>query len=554
MTNREGNSGYGHGEPYVRRARGRQGGNAAVLFVLLCGSCHWLTGCGDKVELPSAARLADFRNAGPIHPLVDVDQLVRAKIPTGPYRVVSGDSLQLEMPRVLDPQASATAGAEGGRTTYTLHVSDAGTITLPMVGDLAVAGKTLTELEDDVASAFYPELVRAKPSIYARVLEHRAGRVSVVGAVARPGIYELRHDQMSLIALLMQAGGIVDEGAARIRIARTVSPDDRPCDGADSARGSTRASQPRAQRAVWTGASGGNERSESGHEFVVFDPEGALPTTGWLKVERGDRVLCRRWLDVASEHQRRMFAGALAERAGRAGKVAIEAKLQTLAGLLEALAGQHASVSATDHFGWQRQGERFVATAGAPFSRPIRLVSNDRLGGAKKTLHGARWASLDPDRAYVETLVLPVRGLNIPFEDVHLNDGDSVIVERLETQYVSVLGLVSAPGRFPYPAEARYTLAETLALAGGLDLVADPRYVTIYRPKTDGTVASATFQLVNPKKQEELTDRLALILKPGDVVSVEHTPRTRTNVFLDRILRISLGLYINPEELWESDG
>jgi protein involved in polysaccharide export with SLBB domain len=151
-------------------------------------------------------------------------------------------------------------------------------------------------------------------------------------------------------------------------------------------------------------------------------------------------------------------------------------------------------------------------------------------------------------------LVLPVRGLNIPFEDVHLNDGDSVIVERLETQYVSVLGLVSAPGRFPYPAEARYTLAETLALAGGLDLVADPRYVTIYRPKTDGTVASATFQLVNPKKQEELTDRLALILKPGDVVSVEHTPRTRTNVFLDRILRISLGLYINPEELWESDG
>ena len=39
----------------------------------------------------------------------------------------------------------------------------------------------------------------------------------------------------------------------------------------------------------------------------------------------------------------------------------------------------------------------------------------------------------------------------------------------------------------------------------------------------------------------------------GDIVSIEHTPRTRTNVFFDRIFRISLGLYLNPDSIWNND-
>jgi len=90
-------------------------------------------------------------------------------------------------------------------------------------------------------------------------------------------------------------------------------------------------------------------------------------------------------------------------------------------------------------------------------------------------------------------------------------------------------------------------------LAGGLDLTADPRYVSVYRLKADGTVADVTLQLVDPENQEKLTETLALPLKPGDVVSVEHTLRTRTNRFLDRVFRVSLGLYFRPESLWDDD-
>jgi protein involved in polysaccharide export with SLBB domain len=128
-----------------------------------------------------------------------------------------------------------------------------------------------------------------------------------------------------------------------------------------------------------------------------------------------------------------------------------------------------------------------------------------------------------------------------------------VTVEPPSAQYVSVVGLVMAPGNFPCPPDARYTLIQAIAFAGGLNLIAAPRYVSLYRLNADGTIASITLQLVDPRADEQLTEALALPLKPGDVVSVEHTPRTRTNVFLDRVLRISLGLYVTPDDLWDDD-
>jgi hypothetical protein len=139
-----------------------------------------------------------------------------------------------------------------------------------------------------------------------------------------------------------------------------------------------------------------------------------------------------------------------------------------------------------------------------------------------------------------QTLVLPVRGLNIPFADVVLEEGDTVVVEPPWEQSISIVGLVGRPGNMPYPSGVRYTLIQAIAFAGGLDLVADPRYVSVYRLAPDGQIVSITFQLVNPRRQHQLMDALAIRLKPGDVVSVEHTPRTRTNVFFDRVFRIRL--------------
>jgi hypothetical protein len=192
---------------------------------------------------------------------------------------------------------------------------------------------------------------------------------------------------------------------------------------------------------------------------------------------------------------------------------------------------------------------------GDPFtSRPAADLLPVEVGPQKKTRADpprTRDIALDTPPS-TQTLVLPVRGLNIPFADVALEEGDTVVVEPPREQLLSVVGLVRTPGNMPYPPGARYSLIQAIAFAGGLDLVADPRYVSVYRLAPDGEVVSITFQLVNPHRQQQLTDILALPLKAGDVVSVEHTLRTRTNVFFDRVFRITLGLYISPWEYWHN--
>jgi hypothetical protein len=139
-----------------------------------------------------------------------------------------------------------------------------------------------------------------------------------------------------------------------------------------------------------------------------------------------------------------------------------------------------------------------------------------------------------------DSIVLPIKGHNIPFADVALEDGDSVIVERLQPPLFTVMGLVNDPGNFPHPPDVRYTLMQAIGFAGGLNLIAEPRYATIYRLKRDGTCISATFPIKGKSKTSDASNTL---IKPGDIVAVEHTPRTRTAMFLDRAFRINIGTY-----------
>jgi protein involved in polysaccharide export with SLBB domain len=499
-----------------------EGGTLGVFLLVMGAACALLTGCGDGIRPPSAEQLAAFEGVPPAGPAVDLGRIVEARIPAGPYRVVPGDVLQLEMPRILDPQSLDAATAADARQTCTCRVTDEGAIVLPLVGLFPVAGKSLAQIESGILAQYYPKYVKTPVPVYVHVLEYKTHRVSIVGAVAKPGVYALRHDQMSLVALLMEAGSILDTGAAVIRITRagpggTYAPA-RP--GTDlTGAGATPQIPP------WMRA--------------VFEQEGPLNTTGWLALEEGNSVLTRKWLDLGNGPQRQAFL-----RTAAAGLQGMDAerfrdRLLYLAAYLDANPLRNGRPPVAEDAGWQMMERgRFVAALETPGAR------RGGGGGTPMTTAGP------PART---DLALPVRGLNIPFADVALEQGDCVVVEGPQEQFVSVVGLVARPGNMPYPPTARFTLVEAIAFAGGLDLVADPRYVSVYRLKPDGAVASATFRLVNPKNQEQLTQALALPLRPGDVVSVEPTLRTRTNVFFDRFFRISLGLYFSPNDLWNNN-
>lgn len=524
-----------------------------VELAVLIGLSACLLGCGDRIHLPSAERLAEFETAGPQGPSVDMERIRRARMPVGPYRVTLGDVLELTMPLTLFPDVPPDVAAIAGTATRRCRVDDAGSITLPDGRQVSAAGKSLAEIESAVASAYYPHFVKSRPLVYAEVLEYRTRCVQILGAVVQPGPYDLRHDQMSLAALLMEAGGIIEEGAAVIHI--TPGEQTNGLSTESSNHGSPlRRELSREYQRMRGDVHGlravlGRDAllNSSSQMRVGFKPEGPLRTTGWLVCERDGDVLMRRWLDIANAPQRQAALDAVAAKLQGVPAALLGGRLWHLERMLLS-APEDARVRLATY----TAGSNWQRIEGGGYVTSLPEISGEKeLGHAAMADRGEFSASTRAAGEEADaTIVLPVRGMNVPFVDVALNEGDSIIVERLQPQYVTVLGLVRSPGNFAYPVDAQYRLAEVLAFAGGLDMVANPRFVSVYRLRADGTVASATFRLVDPRNQEELTAQLALAVKPGDVVSVEHTPRTRTNTFLDRYFRLSMGVYLRPEQLW----
>ncbi len=89
---------------------------------------------------------------------------------------------------------------------------------------------------------------------------------------------------------------------------------------------------------------------------------------------------------------------------------------------------------------------------------------------------------------------------------------------------------------------------QAVGFAGGLNQAAEPRYATVYRQKPDSTIVSAIFKVIDGSK---LTNASSILIKPGDIVAVEHTSRTRTNLFLERVFRINMGVYVPLTNMFE---
>ena len=194
----------------------------ATLWIALV-ACIFSSGCDarDDLTVSDSQELAAFKAAGPVAIEVDRSRMVAAKRYTGSYHVVDGDLLELRMPAVMH----ASAGGEdkdrrdlNQGDPYFVRINPAGEIALPMVGKIKVGGKTLGEIEETIVKAYCPKYLISRPSVVVIVAKYRTASVAVIGGVKEPGVYELRSNEMSLVALLMKAGGFSVKGASAIRI------------------------------------------------------------------------------------------------------------------------------------------------------------------------------------------------------------------------------------------------------------------------------------------------------------------------------------------------
>ncbi len=88
----------------------------------------------------------------------------------------------------------------------TVRVADDGSITMPLLGRLAVDGLTKTELEQKIAAELAERFVR-DPQVTVFVKEYESKRIAVSGAVKKPDTYEML-GRKTLLEMLSMAGGL----------------------------------------------------------------------------------------------------------------------------------------------------------------------------------------------------------------------------------------------------------------------------------------------------------------------------------------------------------
>lgn len=157
-------------------------------------------------------------------PTTMVNSPAAANARTGEFRPAQSNDLGRGDPAPSDPAAQATGVAaipkeyrvgpndlldvevlnlESGRRT--VRVNAGGYISMPLIGSVAVAGLTQQQVETHIAG-LYGEKYLQDPQVSVFIKEFTTERISIDGAVTKPGIYPLV-GQMTLLRALALAGG-----------------------------------------------------------------------------------------------------------------------------------------------------------------------------------------------------------------------------------------------------------------------------------------------------------------------------------------------------------
>ncbi len=129
----------------------------------------FVCGCGSK--LSSTEELDKFNQAGPLNTETALGYTAGSKDYAGPYRVITGDVLEFQMPavlRVISSDMPEWLRPTYGRTEaepYLVRVTQDGKITLPIIGQIQAAGFTLAQIEASVVDLYYPKYVVSQPMV-----------------------------------------------------------------------------------------------------------------------------------------------------------------------------------------------------------------------------------------------------------------------------------------------------------------------------------------------------------------------------------------------------
>lgn len=119
--------------------------------------------------------------------------------PSGTYRLQVEDIIRIQVWNEQQINAVVPVGRDGN-------------ISAPFVGIIRAAGKTTTELENDLAIEYQKILKLRNPRVSVTIERFRSIRASVGGYVNRPGFFEMRQGDR-ILDLLNNGGGFIADRA-----------------------------------------------------------------------------------------------------------------------------------------------------------------------------------------------------------------------------------------------------------------------------------------------------------------------------------------------------
>lgn len=125
------------------------------------------------------------------------------------YRLDTGDGLSITVPQF--PEFSAV-----------VSIDNEGKVVIPILGRIALAGLTISEVEAKIAYELGNRFLQEPPEVFVNLTAPRPAQISVLGEVSRPGFYGFVSGS-PLTAALLAAGGSTNNADLRsITIRRTL--------------------------------------------------------------------------------------------------------------------------------------------------------------------------------------------------------------------------------------------------------------------------------------------------------------------------------------------
>lgn len=140
----------------------------------------------EMCKVPDLVHLWRERNSGPIRDL-----------PVGP-----GDVIDVAVPEIEELQ------------NQKVRISAQGTINLPLIGTVKVAGLNESELRDVLVHRLATYMKHPRVELF--VENYRSRGVAVMGAVQKPGYYDMVDERDSVMDMIGLAGGLSSNAAQKV--------------------------------------------------------------------------------------------------------------------------------------------------------------------------------------------------------------------------------------------------------------------------------------------------------------------------------------------------